>query len=208
MDLPLSPLEFARRARRLYPDREAVVDGEQRWTYAQFFDRCDRWSAALQKLGIGKGDRNGRRTARTSSAARRRRPLRGRGTGGARDGRIRAATTVGPWLNPAAAMNTVQMICRRRRRGRFVGREKSIRPETATDLDPHAIRWVRPRCHARTPAPVPSFGLGASCAPDAARGAGIEDGTRVSQCRACPHVTASASSLRHAAGRAVRKGNR
>jgi len=57
MELPLSPLEFARRARRLYPDREAVVDGEQRWTYAQFFDRCDRWSAALQALGIGKGDR-------------------------------------------------------------------------------------------------------------------------------------------------------
>ena len=57
MELPLSPLEFARRARRLYPDREAVVDGEQRWTYAQFFDRCDRWSAALQALDIGKGDR-------------------------------------------------------------------------------------------------------------------------------------------------------
>jgi fatty-acyl-CoA synthase len=57
MELPLSPLEFARRARRLYPDREAVVDGDQRWTYAQFFERCDRWSAALQALGIGKGDR-------------------------------------------------------------------------------------------------------------------------------------------------------
>src|SRR5207248_8800614 len=25
--------------------------------YAQFFDRCDRWSAALQKLGIKSGDR-------------------------------------------------------------------------------------------------------------------------------------------------------
>jgi fatty-acyl-CoA synthase len=57
MELPLSPLEFARRARRLYPDREAVADGDQSWTYAEFFDRCDRWSGALETLGIGKGDR-------------------------------------------------------------------------------------------------------------------------------------------------------
>ena len=57
METPLTPLEFARRARKLYPDRVAVVDGESRWTYAQFFDRCDRWSAVLQQLGIGSGDR-------------------------------------------------------------------------------------------------------------------------------------------------------
>src|SRR5713226_4601392 len=57
MELPLTPLEFARRARRLYPDREAVVDGDLRLTYRQFFDRCDRWSSALQGLGIGRGDR-------------------------------------------------------------------------------------------------------------------------------------------------------
>jgi fatty-acyl-CoA synthase len=50
-------MEFARRARRLYADREAVVDGDQRWTYAEFFSRCDRWSAALQRLGVGPGDR-------------------------------------------------------------------------------------------------------------------------------------------------------
>jgi fatty-acyl-CoA synthase len=54
---PLTPLEFARRARKLYGDREAVVDGDLRMTYAQFLDRCDRWSAALQKLGVKKGDR-------------------------------------------------------------------------------------------------------------------------------------------------------
>ena len=43
METPLSPLEFARRARSLYSDRLAVVDGELRLTYAQLFDRCDRW---------------------------------------------------------------------------------------------------------------------------------------------------------------------
>ncbi len=58
MELPLTPLEFARRTRRLYADREAVVDGDVRLTYAQFFDRCDRWSQVLQqRLGVGHGDR-------------------------------------------------------------------------------------------------------------------------------------------------------
>jgi len=54
---PLTPLEFMRRARRLYPDREAVVDGDVRLTYEQFSQRCDRWAAALQGLGVGQGDR-------------------------------------------------------------------------------------------------------------------------------------------------------
>jgi fatty-acyl-CoA synthase len=58
MELALTPLEFARRARRLYREREAVVDGNLRLTYEQFFDRCDRWSQVLQeKLGVGYGDR-------------------------------------------------------------------------------------------------------------------------------------------------------
>ncbi|MEP6547179.1 MAG: long-chain-fatty-acid--CoA ligase [Gammaproteobacteria bacterium] len=57
MELPLTPLEFARRARKLYPHREAVVDGASRWTYAQFLDRCDRFSCALQRMGLKQGDR-------------------------------------------------------------------------------------------------------------------------------------------------------
>jgi fatty-acyl-CoA synthase len=58
MELPLTPLEFARRARRLYADREAVVDGDLHLTYAQFFDRVDRWSHVLQEqFRIGHGDR-------------------------------------------------------------------------------------------------------------------------------------------------------
>src|SRR5712664_3697293 len=57
METPLSPLEFARRTRRLHGDREAVVDGDLRLSYSQFFDRCDRWSSALQGLGVAQGDR-------------------------------------------------------------------------------------------------------------------------------------------------------
>ncbi len=57
METPLTPLELARRTRALHPNREALVDGALRLTYAQFFERCDRWSAALQQLGVGPGDR-------------------------------------------------------------------------------------------------------------------------------------------------------
>ncbi|MEO7724498.1 MAG: long-chain-fatty-acid--CoA ligase [Chthoniobacterales bacterium] len=57
METPLTPMDFARRARKLHADREAVVDGTLRLTYQEFFDRCDRWSAVLQRLGVGPGDR-------------------------------------------------------------------------------------------------------------------------------------------------------
>ena len=57
METPLTPLEFARRARSLYGDRLAVVDGELRLTYEQFFDRCDRWSHVLASWGVRHGDR-------------------------------------------------------------------------------------------------------------------------------------------------------
>jgi len=57
METPLTPLDFGARARQLYAQREAVVDGDMRFTYQQFFDRCDRWSTALQKLGVDEGDK-------------------------------------------------------------------------------------------------------------------------------------------------------
>jgi len=46
-----------RRARRLYRDREAVVDGAVRLTYGEFFDRCERWAAHLHTIGVRPGDR-------------------------------------------------------------------------------------------------------------------------------------------------------
>ena len=57
METPLTPLEFMRRTRKLYANREGVVDGTASWTYGEFFDRCDRWSAALQRMGVRQGDR-------------------------------------------------------------------------------------------------------------------------------------------------------
>jgi fatty-acyl-CoA synthase len=57
VETPLTPLDFARRTRRLHGRREAVVDGDLRLSYEQFLGRCDRWSSALQDLGVGPGDR-------------------------------------------------------------------------------------------------------------------------------------------------------
>jgi fatty-acyl-CoA synthase len=57
METPLTPLDFARRARKLHGSREAVVDGDRRYTYEQFLARCDRWSSALQRMGVSPGDR-------------------------------------------------------------------------------------------------------------------------------------------------------
>ena len=57
METPLTPLEFMRRTRRLHGAREGVIDGDIRYTYEQFFERCDRWSSVLARLGVKKGDR-------------------------------------------------------------------------------------------------------------------------------------------------------
>ena len=59
MQTPLTPMDFLRRARKLHGARTAVVDGEDRWTYAEFGTRCDRASVAWAKLGVGVGDRVG-----------------------------------------------------------------------------------------------------------------------------------------------------
>ena len=59
METPFTPLDFLRRARKLHGQREAVVDRGQRWTYAEFAARCERWRSALARLGVRQGDRVG-----------------------------------------------------------------------------------------------------------------------------------------------------
>jgi fatty-acyl-CoA synthase len=58
MHKPLLVTDFLDRARRHYGEEEAVVatTGE-RYTYAEFGNRADRFAAALQAHGIEKGDR-------------------------------------------------------------------------------------------------------------------------------------------------------
>ncbi len=57
MHLPLTTLDLLTRARRYFPDRVAVIDGEAQWTYAEFADRCDRQARFLtDELGVERGD--------------------------------------------------------------------------------------------------------------------------------------------------------
>ena len=55
MEVPLLVNEFLARASRLYPDKTAIVDGEKRFTYADFQARANRLSHALRALGVEPG---------------------------------------------------------------------------------------------------------------------------------------------------------
>jgi fatty-acyl-CoA synthase len=52
----LTPLAFLRRAAAVYPEKIAVIDGERRFTYREFYRRCCRLADALRRRGIGSGD--------------------------------------------------------------------------------------------------------------------------------------------------------
>ena len=51
---PLTPVSYLDRAASAHGDRIGVVDGEHRWTYAQFRDRCHRLAGALAQLAHGR----------------------------------------------------------------------------------------------------------------------------------------------------------
>src|SRR6056297_2371211 len=57
MQVPLLVDDFLERPVRLYPDKTAVVDGDRRYTYAEYAERVYRLASALAGLGIGQGDR-------------------------------------------------------------------------------------------------------------------------------------------------------
>jgi fatty-acyl-CoA synthase len=52
----LSPIVFLPRAAEIYPDRVAIVHGDLRITYAQFYERARRLASALRKAGVRPGD--------------------------------------------------------------------------------------------------------------------------------------------------------
>ena len=55
MIVPLTPLEFRQRAASLYGDREGIIDGDKRYTYAQYDERINRFANALTRLSIERG---------------------------------------------------------------------------------------------------------------------------------------------------------
>ena len=51
---PLTPVSYLDRAAAAHGDRTAVVDGEQRFTYAEMHERCRRLAGALAPLADGR----------------------------------------------------------------------------------------------------------------------------------------------------------
>ncbi len=54
--VPLTPISFLDRIKDVYPDYEAIVYKERKYSWKQVYDRCIRFASALTKVGIGKGD--------------------------------------------------------------------------------------------------------------------------------------------------------
>ena len=53
---PLTPLQFLERAAAVYPDRIAIVHGDLRRSYREFYTRARKLASALQRHGIRRGD--------------------------------------------------------------------------------------------------------------------------------------------------------
>jgi len=53
---PLTPLSFLERAAQVFPDHIAIVHGQSRFTYSEFYARSRRLASALVKAGVKKND--------------------------------------------------------------------------------------------------------------------------------------------------------
>ena len=53
----LTPVSFLRRSAYMFPDKEAVVHGDRRYTYREFEERVNRLASRLKDAGFQKGDR-------------------------------------------------------------------------------------------------------------------------------------------------------
>lgn len=52
----LTPVSFLRRAANVYPEKTAIVNGDSRISYREFYRRSRQLASALSRRGIGKGD--------------------------------------------------------------------------------------------------------------------------------------------------------
>jgi fatty-acyl-CoA synthase len=57
MILPLTPVRFKRHAASIFANKPGIVCEDQRFTYSEFNQRCDRLSAALQDLNLKPAER-------------------------------------------------------------------------------------------------------------------------------------------------------
>ncbi|MEM7631560.1 MAG: AMP-binding protein [Pseudomonadota bacterium] len=54
--VPLTPLSHLRRASHVFANSTAVIYGNHRVTYAQYYERCTRLASALAAMGVAPGD--------------------------------------------------------------------------------------------------------------------------------------------------------
>ncbi len=54
--VPLSPLTFLERIKDIYPDYEALIYGNRKYTWLDVYKRTTQFASALEKIGIGVGD--------------------------------------------------------------------------------------------------------------------------------------------------------
>lgn len=53
----LTPVNFIKRSVEVYPDKIAVINGNKRYTYKEFYARVNRLASALKDHGIHRGDK-------------------------------------------------------------------------------------------------------------------------------------------------------
>ncbi len=53
----LTPVHFIRRSAEVFDDKIAVIYGEKRYSYREFYQRVNRLASALKAMGIQKGDK-------------------------------------------------------------------------------------------------------------------------------------------------------
>ena len=54
--VPLTPLTFLKRAKEIYPNYEAVIYEDRKFTWDEVYKRAVKFASALSKIGVGKGD--------------------------------------------------------------------------------------------------------------------------------------------------------
>ena len=54
--VPLTPLSFLERAKDIYPNYEALIYEDRKYTWLEIYKRCTRFASALEKIGIAEGD--------------------------------------------------------------------------------------------------------------------------------------------------------
>ena len=54
--IPLTPLTFLKRAKDIYPDYEAVIYEDRKYSWTEVYKRTVKFASALTKIGVKKGD--------------------------------------------------------------------------------------------------------------------------------------------------------